>query len=241
MCVVDTPAQLHDLLRTALPNAAVLVAGEEWPVAVVKELVARAGVVPVIAAVELTGDRAGLLAELWDAGISEVVDLRPKPTAERLMAGLRAAHARPLKLRIEAGLSRRVSMDALTLVRAAAEVVVDGGNSAGLAARVGARERTLLDWCTRESLPAPKRLLMWLRMALGAALLEQPGRSITSAARGAGYANDHSLRRALAGELGADAGAAPRAITVGRVLERFNAELRDLREAARQKRRGRAA
>jgi len=51
-----------------------------WPTSVVRELVTWAGVVPVVAAVELTGERAGLLAELWDAGVSEVVDLRPAPT-----------------------------------------------------------------------------------------------------------------------------------------------------------------
>ncbi|HEU4561755.1 MAG TPA: hypothetical protein VFS20_28275, partial [Longimicrobium sp.] len=115
------------------------------------------------------------------------------------------------------------------------------GEAAGLAARVVARDRTLLDWCTREQLPPPKRLLVWLRIALAAALLEEPGRSINSAARGAGYAGEHSLRRVLRNELGRAYASAPRAATFAHILERFNAELRDLREAAREAGRGRTA
>jgi AraC-like DNA-binding protein len=240
--VAGTPEQMLELLRAAPPWWVVLLApGEGCPPALVRELVARAGMVPVLAAVELGGGRGEMLAELWEAGISDVVDLRPPPTPDALADELRAVHARPFKARLEAGLSPRVSMHGLTLLRAAAEVVAGGGNAAGLAARVGARERTLLAWCTREHLPAPKRLLVWLRMALAAALLEQPGRSISSAARGAGYAGDHSLRRVLHNELGAAFASAPRSVTFVHVLERFNAELRDLREAAREGRQGRAA
>ena len=240
--VADTPERMLELLRAAPPWWVVLLApGEGCPPALVRELVARAGMVPVLAAVELGGGRGEMLAELWEAGISDVVDLRPPPTPDALADELRAVHARPFKARLEAGLSPRVSMHGLTLLRAAAEVVAGGGNAAGLAARVGARERTLLAWCTREHLPAPKRLLVWLRMALAAALLEQPGRSINSAARGAGYAGDHSLRRVLHNELGAAFASAPRSVTFVHVLERFNAELRDLREAAREGRQGRAA
>ncbi|HET7231679.1 MAG TPA: helix-turn-helix domain-containing protein [Longimicrobium sp.] len=231
-----------EMLRDTGPNGVVLVApGEDCAPAWVRELVARAGMVPVVAAVELTGARAALLAELWDAGISEVADLTPRRRPRALGEALRAAHARPFKLRLEAGLSPRVSVNALTLVRAAAELVVDGGTSAGLAARLGARERTVLNWCTREHLPAPKRLMVWLRLALATALLEHPGRSITAAALAAGYSGDHSLRRVLRTELGPAYGSAPRTATFAHVLGRLNAELRVLREAAREARRSRAA
>lgn len=73
---------------------------------------------------------------------------------------------------------------------------------------------------------------MWLRLALAAALMEAPGRSIVSAARGAGYSSDHSLRRALGEELGPAYGSTPRSLTFAHVMERFNGELRGLREAA---------
>jgi AraC-like DNA-binding protein len=241
-CVANTPEELLELLRAPEPRWVALVApGDDCPPSFVRELVAQAGVVPVVAAMELSGETAEMLSELWEAGISEVIDLRPPPTPAQLVGELRAVHARPFKARLEAELSPRVSMNAQTLLRAAAEVVADGGNAAGVAARVGARERTLLDWCTREHLPPPKRLLVWLRMALAAALLEEPGRSIDSAARGAGYAGDHSLRRVLRNELGPAYFSAPRTATFAHVLERFNAELRGLREAAREAGRGRTA
>lgn len=240
--IANTPEELLELLRAPSPRWVALVApGDDCPPSFVRELVARAGVVPVVAALELSGETAKMLSDLWEAGVSEVIDLRPPPTRERFADELRAVHARPFKARLEAGLSPRVSMNALTLLRAAAEVAVDGGNAAGLAARVSARDRTLLDWCTREHLPPPKRLLVWLRMALAAVLLEEPGRSINSAARGAGYSGDHSLRRVLRNELGLAYSSAPRTATFAHILERFNAELRDLREAAREAKRGRAA
>lgn len=240
--VANTPEELLDLLRAPSPRWVALVApGDGCPPSFVRELVSKAGVVPVVAAMRLSGETAEMLAELWEAGISEVIDLHPPPAPAQLVDELRAVHARPFKARIEAALSPRVSMNALTLLRAAAEVVVDGGNAARMAGRVGARERTLLDWCTREHLPPPKRLLVWLRMALAAALLEEPGRSIDSAAHGAGYAGEHSLRRVLRNELGTAHSSAPRTAAFTYVLDRFNAELRDLREAAREGRRGQAA
>lgn len=240
--VADSPARMLELLRDASPCWTVLVVpGDDCPPEMVRNAVERAALVPVVAAVELTAARADVLAALWDAGISGVIDLHPRPSPGEMVRELRSAHARPFKARIEAALSPRVSMNGLTLVRAAAEVVVDGGNSVALAARLGALDRTVLGWCTRETLPAPRRLLVWLRLALAAALLEQPGRSIASAARAAGYASDHSLRRVLRTELGARYGSAPRGATFAHVFERFNAELRDLREAAHEARRERAA
>lgn len=109
---------------------------------------------------------------------------------------LRRAHARPFKRRIEAGLSGLVSGRALLLLRSAVEVVVDRAGAAALAARLGVGERTAADWFRRSGLPFPGRVLAWLRVLLGVALMEEP-RAIQNVAHGAGYSNAHAFRRAV--------------------------------------------
>ncbi|HYJ79075.1 MAG TPA: helix-turn-helix domain-containing protein, partial [Longimicrobiaceae bacterium] len=179
---------------------------------------------------------------LLEWGVSELLDLELEATPEALLPRLRGAHARPLKRRVEKMLSQYVSAYAGTLVRAACEVAVDGGGAPELAGRFGVEPRTIAAWCRREALPAPRRLQAWLRVLLAATLLEEPERSVTNAARCAGYANDHALRRAMRDLAGSDPSTLPRDRLFAAAAERFNAELRDLRELVRERRRaGRAA
>jgi hypothetical protein len=132
--VAETVEELMELLRDAPPSSVVLVApGDDCPPARVGWVAAGAGVVPVVAAVELVAARAEIAAALWGAGISEMVDLRPAPAPEGLASQLAEVHARPFRARVEAALPPRLSIDALSLLRAAAGVVVAGGNAAELA------------------------------------------------------------------------------------------------------------
>ncbi|HEU0052558.1 MAG TPA: helix-turn-helix domain-containing protein, partial [Longimicrobium sp.] len=114
-------------------------------------------------------------------------------------------------------------------------LTADAGAAGDLARRLNMRPRTLAGACAREGLPAPRRLQAWMRVLLGAALLEEPGRSVVNAARGAGYANDTALRRALRDMAG------PQALVRGKAFDTcargFTDELRELRERARERRR----
>jgi methylphosphotriester-DNA--protein-cysteine methyltransferase len=231
----------EDLLRvtdTAGPAVTVLAdpyffsESEAGPSVRLRELIADRPSIPVVAAVELTGASAPDVDTLLSWGASQVLDLRLDRRPAAVEARLRDARARPLKRRIEAVLSRYVSENARNLIRAACEVTVERGGASDLADLFGVHFRTVEHWCPREGVPVPRRLLAWMRIHLAAMLLEEHGRSVLNVARCAGYATDHALRRAMREFLDADPSDTLRAELFRIAAERFNSELRDLRERA---------
>ncbi|HEX2202257.1 MAG TPA: helix-turn-helix domain-containing protein [Longimicrobium sp.] len=202
-----------------------------------RELIVKHPSIPFVAALELLPERMPDIQALLDWGVCEIADLGLESSPSGLAARLRGAHARPLKRRVEAILSRYASDHALTLVRAACEVAVDGGDAGDLARRFGVSPRTLTGWCAREGLPAPRRLQAWVRVLLAAALLEERGRSVVNAARGAGYATDHALRRAMRELAGGDPATLPREALFPAAAQRFNDELHASRERERERKR----
>ena len=167
---------------------------------------------------------------LLDQGVTELADAELEGTPDAIRPRLEAVHAQPLKRLVEPALSRFVSTNARTLVRAAAQVTTDGGKADDLAAIFGATERTVSGWCVREALSPPRRLLAWMRLILALALLEAPRRSVANAAMGAGYSFDYALRRAVRDMLGGT----PRQRSVSDALTGFGTELRLLRERRRE-------
>ena len=166
---------LHGELKDAPPSTVVLLDpcdGGDAPSERVRELVSRFPLTPVVVALELDPALVGGLRTLLEWGVSEVVNTRMEATPRAVAYRLRAAHARPLKRRVEAAVPRSVSRDGLTLLHAAAEVAADGGGAPELAGLLGARPRTVAGWCGREGLPDPRRLQAWMRLFLAAALLE---------------------------------------------------------------------
>ena len=235
---IEGEDQLLEAASREPPSSAVVVealeAGEITPNPFVHRLIEAAPMVPVIAALPLYPQHVPAAWTLLDWGVSELLDLVMEPTPWALAQRAAGAHARPFKRRLEAGLSPYASGHALVLLRAAAEVTVDGGARAELARVFGVRERTVASLCAREALPRPRRLLSWLRVLLALALVEEPGRGVRGAARAAGYADQSALRRAAAALLGTGPGA-PR--DFAGALARFDAELRENRERLREARR----
>lgn len=227
--------------REAAPSAVLVVApfgdhGHPVPNPRLPELLgAAAGVVPVLALVPFGSAFTTAVRELLDQGVIDIADVHLESTPVAIRPRLHAVHAQPLKRLVEPALSRFASTNTHTLVRAAAEVAVDGGTAVDLAEVFRSTERTVSGWCAREALPQPRRLLAWLRLILALALLESPHRSVAKAARGAGYSFDHSLRRAIRDMLGGDA--PPRERTVSQALDAFASELRSLRGQRREEKR----
>lgn len=196
-------------------------------------LLAAAGMTPVVAVLEMRHAGEEEIRALFAAGVTDVLDAELEGTPGAAGEVLMSMKARPFKLLLESSLSRFLSFDALTLIRAAAEVTVDGGGAEDLADLFDSQERTVSGWCAREALPPPRRLLAWLRLILAVALLTDPARRIGQVASAVGY-TDHSFRRALRNFLGA--GRATREWSVEDVLGACNAELAMLRERIRQNR-----
>ena len=238
--VVPDWSALHDALRDAPPSTVAVVdpyhhtGDDDAPAARVYETLRRFPSVPLVAALDFRPGRAGEVKTLLEWGISEMVDLELERTLAAFLLRVRQAHARPLKRRMEAEIPRQVSANGLTLLRAAAEVAVDGGGALDVARLFGVETRTVAAWCEREGLPAPRRIQTWARTLLAAMLLEEPERSMVGVARACGYANDHALRRALRQLLGSEV--PPRERLFAAANARFRAGLREARESARERR-----
>lgn len=239
--LVDGWGELMACVEQEPPSSAVLLdpfaGADAEPDPRLAELLRRTPSVPVVAAVEMNPWRVGGARRLLEWGVSELADLGVERTPAALLPRLRAAHARPLKRLLEPALSRYVSAPALTLLRAAAEVVVDGGGRTELAGVFGVGERTLAGWCAREGLPHPRRLFPWMRVLLALSLLEEPKRSVLAVARVTGYVDYRSLGRAVR-QLTGDVGlATTRGRSFAEAAQRFDAELREMRERVRERKR----
>jgi AraC-like DNA-binding protein len=157
---------------------------------------------PIIAAVYPESGSLDDLRRLGEIGVAQVIDLSEERTAPLVRARLETAWARPLQNLISTALPVRTSGYARSIVETAARVTVEGGAGEQLASRLFITPRTLTRWCRRTALPAPRRLLGWMRALLASALLDDPGRTIEAVAGASGYASHTSLRQALRNLLG---------------------------------------
>jgi AraC-like DNA-binding protein len=156
----------------------------------------------VIAALRVTPEHSHDLRTLGAWGISEVLSLDDDGAQEALYRRLASVETRPLQSLLERILPATVSGRGRTLLMTTAEVVSAGGKGRELARRLHLSERSVLRWCVRAGLPAPRRLTAWMRILLASSLLDDPGRNVLSVARACGYASDASLRRAMQDFLG---------------------------------------
>jgi len=235
-------AELEATVREASPASVVLVdpyadgrAGEQFPR--LRELLRRFPSLTVVAVLELRTESVGDVMTLMEWGVSEVIDLETEATPGAIRARLRQAHARPLKKRLEAALSQYVPPEARNLLLGAAEVAVEGGSAADMADVLRVTPRTLAGQCTRADLPSPRQVQAWMRILLACMLLDDPGRTVYSAAYACGYSTDRSLRRAVQTLLGKDTTTLRRGSAFTAAMRSFNDTLLELREAGRARRR----
>ena len=234
---VAGPDALREAARSASPSTVLLVRadGSEADVAALRELIRETPSVPVVAAVGFREVTAGQVCALLDAGLAEIVGLDGTDGLRALVPTLRRAHARPLKRRIEERLPVWVPEDARTLIRAAAETVVDLGGRRAFAGIFGVYVRTAADWCRELDLPPPRRLLGWVRVLLALTLLEEAHRTVINVALACGYKDNSSLKRAIENFSGSPA-LASRAQRFDPAFDQFAAELRALRHSRETRR-----
>jgi hypothetical protein len=185
--------------------------------------------VAIVPAFDAHEKRAEHMRGMVRAGVSEFLNLDREDTPPLAAARIRSALARPFKRRIEAALSRNVSVEARTILIAAAEIAARGEGSQALADAFSVQSRTLGSWCAAHGLPLPRRILAWFRILLAAHLLEDAGRTKASVAAACGYRTDRSLRRIIQRFLGSRA----REPLFQAAADAFNAELRQCREEVR--------
>jgi AraC-like DNA-binding protein len=224
---------LRERMRTAPPSSVVLVRsrGEARELAEIGELVRATPSVPTVAALDLGEMDAGRVRAVLAAGVAEIVNLQGVASLEALVPTLRRAHAQPLKRRMEARLPVWLPEDARTLLRAAAETVVDCGARDAFAGIFGVYFRTLSERSADLRVPMPRRLLGWMRVLLALSLLEEAERTVMNVALSCGYNDNSSLKRAVENFTGAPPTGSIRDQRFDPAFDVFVAELRALRHA----------
>jgi AraC-like DNA-binding protein len=198
-----------------------------------RALLERFPTATVIAAFRVEPRHAAELRTLFDWGVADVIGLGREDTPVALARRVRTVQARTVHRLLKRALPRGVPSRARILLTTAAETVAAGGQAPEFAAALGVNERTVPRWCRRADLPAPRRLLAWLRLLLAAELLDDPGRSVASIAEACGYASEVSLKAALRQFMGAPPSELRRRGAFDTAARAFSDELFELREAAR--------
>lgn len=203
---------LHEAIRDSPPAALAVVdpydgrryGGEANGLSpALRTLLAEYPSTAVLAALEVTPDRFDDLRTLGQWGVVQVISIDHDDTPYSIAQRLKAARGRPLRALLEEVLPPETSGRARTILEAATDVVTVGEHGRDLAGSLHLSRRTLLRWCQRAGLPAPRRLLAWMRVLLAAELLDDPGRTVLSVAHTCGYASDSGLRRITQKFLGA--------------------------------------
>lgn len=239
----DAWAELREHARTAPPSSIVLVRNDGTPKAAeeLAGLIRETPSVPVVAALEFGKVDAARVRAIVAAGVAEIVNLDGLRGMEAIVPTLRRAHAQPLKRRMEARLPVWMPEDARTLLRAAAETVVDRGGRDVLAGIFGVYARTLSARCVDLRLPAPRQLLGWMRVLLALTVLEEEGRTVMNVAVSCGYSDNSALKRAIENLVGTPASGSIRDQHFEPAFDVFLDGLRALRHASPARRRGAAA
>lgn len=237
---VSSWEELRERLRSAPPSALSVVdpywgeRGGELSGAL-RLLLLEFPSVTVVAALELKPQRYRDLRTLGAWGVSEVIALGEVDTVEGIGRHLHGVQGRPLQSLLERSLPQNLTGNARALLMAAAEVVSTGGQAKELARALYLSPRTLLRWCDRAELPAPRRVLVWMRILLATELLDDPGRTVSSVALACGYASDNSLRRALQDFLDTTPTVLRRAGAFATASRSFLRELDKVRQGGRER------
>lgn len=151
----------------------------------------------VLAAVDSDPDHYHVFWKLGEWGVSEILQVDEERSDVAIRRRLRETRAQPLRRLLASESSYRLTGRARTILDAAVETVMRGEHPRALAKKLGFSPSTLLRWCQRSQLPTPRRLLLWMRILFAAALLDDPGHSVSSVGRACGYSGDQALRRAI--------------------------------------------
>lgn len=195
-------AALRMAFRESGPGAVALVdpyAGSATgePARELEALLTDYNYLPIIAAMPTRGRHRDVV-QLTRWGITEVISLDEENVAQALRQHLLRAEGWALRTTVRRLLPEGFPGRATALVLRAADVASAGGNADDISRSLRVSRRTVSRWFRRSRLPAPRRLLAWLRLLRAARILDDTERTVATVARTCGYASDSNLRTALA-------------------------------------------
>jgi len=193
-------AALHRALERAPLTAIAVVdprGADGEPAPELRELLRAFPLATVVAALHLAPRDVELLKTLVEWGTADFIVMDREVTLLSLAHRLERVRSRSVELLLRRALPRGIPIRANTILTRAAEVVSTGGGPAEMAASFHMSRRTLPRWFARAELPPPKRLFAWLRLLLVAEMLDDPRKTMASAARACGYAGEPSLKNTV--------------------------------------------
>jgi AraC-like DNA-binding protein len=203
MSLVDDWDELKETVSQAPPAAVIVVdpyVGQEpgdGPSPHLYKVLKAHPSVALLSALDTRLDRHRDVSLLADWGVSEILQVEEERSPAAVRRRLLMARAQYLHRLLSHDYGVVLTGRARALMDAAVDTVMAGGHPRDLAKKLGFSQSTLLRWCQRSQLPNPRRLLLWMRMLLASALLDDPGHSVFSVGRACGYSGDQALRRAL--------------------------------------------
>jgi hypothetical protein len=198
--------------------------------------------VSVIAALHMEPARLGHVRTLQAWGICEVAALPAEASAQALQHIVARARGRAFLRAVKTALPRHLSAHSTAVVIFAAQAAHAGGGARALASTLAQRRDMLTRTCADEGLPAPARLMAWMRALVMAQLLDDPARTPEGVARACGYGDVRCLAAAFARVLPAcDPAGLRSAGAFDAVAAAFRQESAELREAARERQRANRA
>jgi hypothetical protein len=237
--------ELGAALRSAPPTAQVLVdpfhGSPGAPAAGLRDMLAALPSACVVAALRLEPGRMRDVQTLREWGVAEVAALPAEEGPHALDHILARCRARAFLRAVNASMPRYLSGRAAAMLLVAAQTAHAGGGARSLGRALALGRAGLVRACAREGLPAPGRLMRWMRALVVAQLLDDPARTPALVARSCGYRGPDALLAALApvlvGAGGVDLAQGRAFAQVAAALHREAQGLREaLREDARERR-----
>lgn len=211
--IFDSWEALYEGIRSAPPAATILVDPLDQGVGsggIAPELFNLLRLFPsatVLPALPIGPGAFDMVRRLGAAGVADVLCLDEDVTPFAIARRVENARGKPLRHLVSRALAPNTSATARSIIDRAVDVAVVGGGSEKLARALFTTPRTLLRWCRGSGLPAPRRLMLWLRLLLAAELLDDPGRTVLDVALSCGYSADGGLRNAIRASLDTTPGA----------------------------------
>lgn len=233
-------AALRETARHAAPSTVAIVdplAGspDGGPSPELRVFLADFAWIPVVATVRGGGEPAELHLTLRRWGVSELLVQDVEDTPAGIANAIRFAQGKALQGVLEEILPAAMPGRVRKLLFAAARAVSAGGHSPDLAAVLGVTETTVIRRCEQLRLPAPRRILAWMRVLLAARLLADGSRTAQGVAYACGYATEAGLRRVVQNFLGMGVTELRRRGALRVAARTFLAELREGRAAGAER------
>lgn len=226
---------LREAVRNAGPSTLVVVdpylgAGGPGPSPLLRHFLLEHPFTTVVAALRTGPARYDDVRMLGSWGVHEVISIEQESTVEALTQRLSSASTRLSQGLLHVVMDPVPSYRGRMILLGALEHAARTGHAEDLAAELGVQRRTLLRWCDDAGLPAPRRLLAWIRVLTAVRMLEDGTFKVSDVARFSGYSSANALRTVLLSFVGKTAKELRGRGALCTAVDAFRAEIRGLGE-----------